>query len=86
MRRCAPMRALLSVPRPMPWADFSGEGLVFVAFAGSFYAFDAILKRMIGLEDGVVDALFSFSRPLSTSFFWCPPMVKGKPDLSALKG
>ncbi|MFT7132757.1 MAG: hypothetical protein ACI81O_001469, partial [Cyclobacteriaceae bacterium] len=46
MRRCTPMRALLSVPRPMPWADFSGEGLVFVAFAGSFYAFDAILKRM----------------------------------------
>ena len=72
--------------RSMPWADFSGEGLVFVAFASSFYAFDAVLKRMIGLEDGVVDALFSFSRPLSTSFFWCPPMVKGKPNLSALIG
>lgn len=71
--------------RSMPWADFSGEGLVFVAFGRSFYAFDVILKRMIGLEDGVVDALFSFSRPLGTSFFWCPPMRKGKPDLSALK-
>jgi putative iron-dependent peroxidase len=71
--------------RSMPWADFSGEGLVFVAFGNSFYAFDAILTRMIGLEDGMVDALFSFSRPLSTSFFWCPPMRKGKPDLSALR-
>ncbi|MEJ6682868.1 MAG: Dyp-type peroxidase [SAR86 cluster bacterium] len=72
--------------RSMPWADFSGEGLVFVAFAKEFYAFDAILKRMIGLEDGITDALFTFSRPLTTSFFWCPPMRKGKPDFGVLSG
>lgn len=70
--------------RSMPWADFSGEGLVFVAFASSFYAFDAIMQRMLGQEDGIVDSLFSFSRPLATSFFYCPPMTDGRPDLGAL--
>lgn len=72
--------------RSMPWADFSGEGLVFVAFASSFYAFDAIMQRMLGMEDGIVDSLLSFSRPLTTSFFYCPPMLNGKPDLGALSG
>ncbi len=68
--------------RSMPWADFSGEGLVFVAFGHSFDAFDVIMKRMLGLEDGVVDGLFRFSRCLGTGFYWCPPMVDGKPDFS----
>ncbi|MCB1646638.1 MAG: Dyp-type peroxidase, partial [Pseudomonadales bacterium] len=31
--------------RSMPWADPSGEGLVFVSFGNSFYAFDAVMRR-----------------------------------------
>jgi putative iron-dependent peroxidase len=70
--------------RSMPWADFSGEGLVFVAFGNSYYAFDAVMKQMLGVNDGVTDGLFEFSRCLGTGYYWCPPIVDGKLDLSAI--
>lgn len=72
------------VRRSMPWADADGEGLVFVSFGKSFDAFEAVLNRMAGLEDGIVDALFRFSRPVSGSYFWCPPLAGKRLDLSAL--
>lgn len=72
------------VRRSMPWSDPTGSGLVFVAFGRSFDAFDAILARMVGAEDGVVDALFRFTRPVSGAFFWCPPVRDGRLDLSRL--
>lgn len=70
--------------RSMPWADELNAGLVFVAFGRSFDAFEAQLARMVGVEDGVTDALFRFTRPVSGSYFWCPPVARGKLDLSAL--
>ena len=70
--------------RSVPWADASGEGLVFVAFGKSFDAFEALLGRMVGAEDGIVDALFRFTRPVSGSYYWCPPMVSGRLNLTAL--
>ena len=70
--------------RSMPWADAAREGLVFVAFGKSFDAFEALLKRMIGAEDGVTDALFRFTRPISGSYFWCPPVAGGCLDLTAV--
>jgi putative iron-dependent peroxidase len=70
--------------RSMPWADATREGLVFVAFGHSFNAFDALLRRMVGLDDGLVDALFSFTRPVTGSYFWCPPLAAGRLDLTAL--
>lgn len=70
--------------RSMPWADSSGEGLVFVAFGHDFDAFEAILRRMVGLEDGVTDGLFRFTQPLTTSYFWCPPVHEGHIDLRAI--
>ena len=70
--------------RSMPWADATNEGLVFVAFGKSFNAFDALLRRMVGAEDGVTDALFRFTRPISGSYFWCPPVANGRLDLTAL--
>ena len=70
--------------RSMPWSDDSGGGLNFVAFGKSFDAFEAQLKRMVGAEDGVTDALFKFTRPVTGSYFWCPPMAKGHLDLRAL--
>lgn len=47
-------------------------------------AFEALLARMVGAEDGVVDALFRFTRPVSGSYYWCPPMVSGRLNLTAL--
>ena len=70
--------------RSMPWSDGSRAGLMFVAFGKSFAAFEAQLRRMVGLEDGVADALFRFTRPVSGGYFWCPPMSNGRLDLGAL--
>jgi len=70
--------------RSMPWAEAKQAGLVFVAFGNSFDAFDTLLRRMVGAEDGIVDALFTFTHPLSGSYFWCPPMKSGHLDLCAL--
>lgn len=72
------------VRRSMPWADAMGEGLEFVAFGSSLDAFEAQLTRMSGLEDGTADALFSFSRPVTGAYFWCPPVAEGKLNLSAI--
>lgn len=70
--------------RSMPWAEAQRAGLVFVAFGNSFDAFDALLRKMVGAEDGLVDALFTFTQPISGSYFWCPPMKSGHLDLCAL--
>ena len=68
----------------MPWADEAKAGLMFVAFGRSFAAFSAQLSRMVGEDDGVVDAVFTISRRLTGAYFWCPPMADGRLDLSAL--
>ena len=70
--------------RSMPWADATQQGLVFVAFGKSFAAFEAQLRRMAGAEDGIADALFRFTRPVTGGYFWCPPMKKGRLDLSTV--
>lgn len=71
------------VRRSMPWAEGRNAGLMFVAFGHSVDAFQAQMRRMLGLEDGIVDALFRFTRPVSGAYFWCPPMVGGKLALPA---
>jgi putative iron-dependent peroxidase len=70
--------------RSMPWAAGAQAGLMFVAFGKSFDAFEAILRRMVGLEDGLTDALFGISRPISSAYFWCPPTHAGHLDLRQL--
>lgn len=70
--------------RSMPWSNGNAGGLNFVAFGKSFDAFEAQLRRMVGAEDGITDALFKFTRPVAGSYFWCPPMSKGRLDLRTL--
>ncbi len=70
--------------RSMPWTDAERAGLVFVAFGKSFDAFEAQLRRMVGEDDGIVDALFKFTQPLTGAYFWCPPLWKGRLDLRAI--
>jgi putative iron-dependent peroxidase len=72
------------VRRSMPWADATRAGLVFVAFGKSLDAFEAQLKRMAGAEDGIADALFTFTRPVTGAYYWCPPVRKGRIDLRAI--
>lgn len=71
--------------RSMPWIEGTSQGLMFVAFGRSLDAFEAQLRRMCGLEDGVADALFRFTRPVTGAAYWCPPVAgDGTLDLSAL--
>ncbi len=71
--------------RSMPWAEGGAQGLVFVAFGRSLDPFEAQLRRMCGEDDGVVDALFGFTRPVTGASYWCPPITaNGQLDLSAL--
>jgi putative iron-dependent peroxidase len=60
------------VRRSMPWSDENGSGLMFIAFGASFYAYQAQMVRMSGAEDGIVDALFDFSQPITGAYYWCP--------------
>jgi putative iron-dependent peroxidase len=70
--------------RSMPWAEAGRAGLMFVAFGASLAAFEAQWYRMLGAEDGIVDALFGFTQPVTCAYFWCPPMNAGRLDLRAL--
>ena len=70
--------------RSMPWAEGNQGGLVFTAFGHSFDAFEAQLRRMSGAEDGVTDALYSFTEPETGAYFWCPPVTDGLIDLRAV--
>jgi porphyrinogen peroxidase len=70
--------------RSMPWMMSMQAGLMFVAFGRSLYAFETQMRRMAGQEDGVVDAIFSISKPVNGACFWCPPMRDGKLDLRQL--
>ena len=77
------------VRRSMPWWSVSPQGedrsgLMFSAFGSSFNAFEAQMRRMLGMDDGISDALFAFSRPLTGSYFWCPPVKEGRLDLRVL--
>lgn len=70
--------------RSMPWADAQREGLMFVSFGHSVAAFEVLLNHMLGLDDGIVDGLFGFTRPISGAYYWCPAVREGVLDLSAL--
>ena len=70
--------------RSAPWADATRAGLMFVAFSHSFAAFETQLQHMLGHDDGIVDGLFRFTRPITGSYFWCPPCLDGYLDLTAL--
>ena len=72
------------VRRSMPWATAHEQGLEFIAYVESLDRFERILRRMAGLDDGVVDALFTFSRPVTGGYYWCPPVSLVRLDLSHL--
>lgn len=70
--------------RSMPWTAGERCGLMFVAFGKSLDAFEAQMRRMAGEDDGIVDALFSLSRPLTGAQVWCPPIYRERIDLRLL--
>jgi putative iron-dependent peroxidase len=76
--------AAFMVRRSMPWASAHEQGLEFVAYGESLDRYERMLRRMIGLEDGLADALLSFSRPVTGAYYWCPPVAGTRLDLRCL--
>jgi len=70
--------------RSMPYGGIAEHGLYFVAYGASLDHFERQLRRMAGREDGIVDGLLSFTRAVTGSYFFCPPLRDGKLDLRAL--
>jgi putative iron-dependent peroxidase len=73
--------AAFMLRRSMPFGTAQEHGLYFVAYGADLDRFDRVMRRMCGAEDGVVDALFRFSRPVSGGYYWCPAVIDGKLDL-----
>lgn len=73
------------VRRSMPWVEGARAGLMFLCFGRSFDAFEVQMRRMAGVDDGIVDALYRFSRPVSGGYYWCPPLREGVLDLSGVR-
>ncbi|MBX7115491.1 MAG: Dyp-type peroxidase [Myxococcaceae bacterium] len=76
--------AAFMLRKSMPWGNAREHGLYFVAYGNSFSAFERVLHRMAGLDDGITDGLLQFSRAVSGGFYFCPPMQNGRYDLRAL--
>jgi putative iron-dependent peroxidase len=72
------------VRRSMPFSTGFVQGLEFIAYVAALDTFERQLCRMLGLEDGTVDALFTFSRPVTGGYYWCPPIATERLDLSYL--
>ncbi|MEN9630027.1 MAG: hypothetical protein RJA10_3255 [Pseudomonadota bacterium] len=72
--------------RSMPWGEGRRHGLQFLAFVAALDAAQAQLDRMMGLEDGLQDALLGHSQAETGSYYWCPPWSGQGLVLPALSG
>ncbi len=70
--------------RSMPWALNLQQGLEFIAFGKTLDPFENVLRRMMGLDDGITDALLTFSRPVRGGYYWCPPLTGDRLDFRFL--
>jgi putative iron-dependent peroxidase len=70
--------------RSIPWAKPGEHGFEFIAYGESVDRFERVMRRMAGLDDGTVDGLFTFSRPVTGAYYWCPPVAQGKLDRRAI--
>ncbi len=70
--------------RSMSFANGGIKGLEFICYVAHLDTFERQMRRMAGLDDGIADALFQFSRPVTGGYYWCPPLSGGRPDLRIL--
>jgi putative iron-dependent peroxidase len=62
--------------RSVPYGTVAEHGLYFVAFSADRTRFDRMLARVFGTaEDGLVDHLTDFSRPVSGAFYFAPSLT-----------
>jgi putative iron-dependent peroxidase len=73
------------VRRSMPFVSGRQNGLEFISYVANPDTFEVMMRRMAGLDaDGIADALFTFSRPVTGGYYWCPPLHGGRLDLRSL--
>jgi putative iron-dependent peroxidase len=60
--------------RSTPYGRVGELGLYFVAFSADPSRFRRMLARMFGTDDEVMDALTTFSRPVSGSNYFAPSL------------
>jgi putative iron-dependent peroxidase len=61
--------------RSTPYGTVREHGLYFLAFSAELSRFDKMLGRMFGTTgDGLHDHLTDFTRPVSGSYFFAPPL------------
>jgi putative iron-dependent peroxidase len=72
------------VRRSMSFANERIKGLEFICYVAHLDTFERQMRRMAGLDDGIADALFQFSRPVTGGFYWCPPVRTNRVDLRAI--
>ena len=68
----------------MPWATVWGQGLEFIAYGRTLDAYERVMRRMAGLDDGVVDATFAYSRQVTGGHYWSQPGRSGKLERGVL--
>jgi putative iron-dependent peroxidase len=68
-------RAVKIYRRSAPAGGIRDPGLYFLAFSADLDRFDWLLQSMFGLsDDGRRDRLLSYTRPVSGSYFYAPPL------------
>ena len=71
--------------RSMPWGDVRRHGLQFMAYMSSLDKAQRMLRRMMGLEDGVADALLGHSQAETGAYYFVPPVREGRLVLPAAR-
>ena len=66
------------IRRSLPWSNEEGEGLMFIAFCENLDRYEVQMRRMAGLTDGIIDALFTFSKIRNSAYFYCPAVNDNK--------
>ena len=59
--------------RSTPYGDLDEQGLLFVGFSADQRRLGLMLDRMVGRDDGVRDALTTWSTPMTGAFYFAPP-------------
>ena len=76
--------AAFMVRRSMPCGGVLEPGLFFVAYGATLEAYERVLRRMAGLDDGVTDGLLRFTRAVTGGYYFCPPVLGRALDLRAI--
>lgn len=67
-------RELAIFRRNTAWGGPTAHGTTFVGFCAELRPLQVMLERMVGLPDGVRDALTRFTTPVSGAYYVVPPM------------